>query len=173
MKNGILLIIVSVLAGFGAGYWGGNSSKGHPANEYYAIARDNSVLLKNMADRINQFETESVPRHVAGDCQSYSGLLSSIRKTITDSIKSLSTDSAIAVTAANESSAPSQEQVQLYDTVKKRIYNYATSGQPIMEAMSEDPDIQNLTHEQQRQLAMDVIERFNRGEITMSQIKGH
>ena len=172
MKTGTLLIIMSLIVGIGIGYWGGISLMEHPANEYYTIAHDNNVLLKKMTSRIDQLETEAVTQHVAGDCQSHSGLLSSIRKTIIDSIEDLSTDSTIAVTASKESSAPSEEQVQLYDTVKKRIYTYATSGQPIMEVMSGDPDIQNLTHDQQRQLAMDIIDRFNRGEITMNQIQG-
>lgn len=173
MKMNTLLIISALLLGIGIGYWGDSPFREYPANDYHAIARDNNALLKKTITIIDQLEKDAVTPHMAGDCRSYSELLSDIRKTINESIKNLSAGSTTATTAASRPPAPSKEQIQAYNAAKNRIYSYANSGQPIMEAMSQDPDIQNLNHEQQRQLAMEIIERFNRGEITMDQIQGN
>lgn len=173
MKTNIMLITTTFLIGVGTGYWSGAPLKKYSTNDYYAIARDNNALLEKIVNRNNAHETGELKPSVTGDCQNYSGLLSDIRKTIIESIKNLPAESATTIAAANRATEPSKKQVRTYHAVKNRIYSYANSGRPVMDAMSEDPDIQSLTHEQQRQLAMEIIGRFNRGEITMDQIQGH
>ncbi|MBB3060129.1 hypothetical protein [Microbulbifer rhizosphaerae] len=172
MKVHTLLIAALFLFGIVIGYWTGTPDNQDLMDKHYNMIHENNALLEKVHNRLNQLETETTRQVVAGNCQTYAGLLSSIRETISESIRDLSVRSVEATLPASQHADPTERQLELYDAMKARIYAYATSGQPLMEAMSSDPEFQQLTNEQKKQLAMDVVSRLNRGEITMDQIQG-
>lgn len=172
MKTSTLLITASLLFGIVIGYWSGNPTQKNLSDKRYNMINENNALLEKVHNRLNHIETESTKSIAAGNCQTYAGLLSSIRETISESIRGSSAGSIAATAVASDRPDPTKKQLKLYDAMEQRIYTYATSGQPLVQAMSSDPEFQQLTNEQKKQLAMEVVGRFNRGEITMDQIQG-
>ncbi|WP_308367389.1 MULTISPECIES: hypothetical protein [unclassified Microbulbifer] len=172
MKRYTLLVSASLLFGIAIGFWIGNPAQHNLMDKHYNMVHENNTLLEKVHNRLNQLETESIKRLAVGNCQTYAGLLSSIRETISKSILDSSPGPITAASTTVYPTGPTEEQHKLYDTMEQRIYTYATSGQPLMEAMSSDPKFDQLTTEQKKQLALEVVDRFNRGEITMDQIQG-
>jgi hypothetical protein len=97
---------------------------------------------------------------------------SALLEKIHNQLNHLESGSISATVVASDHTDPTEKQLDLYKDMQQRIYTYAASGQPLMEAMSSDPEFQQLTNEQKKQLAIEIVGRFNRGEITMDQIQG-
>lgn len=139
-----------------------------------ALTEQNHQLLTSIDRRLGQ---TSFP-HTFSDsdeCAEWAALLPSLKQTIKESVQSLAVGEGTTATStplADETQPPSQEQTTMYQSVKQRIYNYASSGEPLLEAMGNDPDFQQLSASQKQRLAREVVQRFNRGEITMSQLRG-
>ncbi len=79
----------------------------------------------------------------------------------------------VAGSRAIPESLPTDEQQELYQSVERRIYFYADSGEPLLEAKAGDEDFQRLSESQKKQLETEVAQRYNRGEITLSQLRGN
>jgi hypothetical protein len=172
MKTYTLLIAVSFMFGIVMGYWSGDPTQKDLTDKHYNMIHENNALLEKVHNRLNHLEMESTKMVAAGNCQTYAGLLSSIRETISESIGDSSAGPIAATAVAGHRADPTEEQHKLYNAMEQRIYAYATSGQPLLDAMSSDPQFDQLTIEQKKQLAMEVVDQFNRGEITMDQIQG-
>lgn len=174
MYSKIFSSLVALLLGVAMGFWW---DSGHevPANaSTIELAEQNNRLLASIDERLGQASF----RHTfsqGGECADLSALLPPLKRTIKESVQSLAGEDgarAMPISETGESNPPTEEQVAMYQSVKQGLYTYASSGEPLLEAMGNDRDFQQLSASQKKRLAREVAQRFNQGEITMSQLRG-
>lgn len=171
-----LLSVMSLLIGLVAGFWL-NAERSEPVNgSVSALAEQNNQLLHKLDETLIRFD--ALPQaSITDNCADLTALLPELKQTLRDSVQAVA-----AHTFANQHNAgsralpdslPTDEQQELYQSVERRIYSYADSGEPLLEAMAGDEDFQRLSESQKKQLATEVAQRYNRGEITLSQLRGN
>ncbi len=184
MKTNLVFTFATLLTGFALGLWGATPLKGSFNAKYCDIACRSCALLEEPATYIKRLKTRLVTKPVMKAPIASSPVstrlvaikpsaLSGVKATAGETVKTPEASSASAVMAASDSLAPDKEQARLYETVKKRIPAYATSDQPIMEAVSQDPEFQRLPLEQRKSLILEIVNGFNRGEFTIEQVIAH
>lgn len=186
MQLNIPLIALTLFFGIGTGYWLGGGChwqtqppaprrNAAPANAERAsdnaLVRSNHRLLKRLDRRLNDLDT------AGGGCEPPAGLVSDIRSAVRQTLENSTVNSAKSVPSSGNGTRPSEvqpsrKQQERFETVKQRIYSYASSGRPLIKALGADSDFQKLTEGQKKRIMTEVANRFNRGEITMDQLRG-
>ncbi len=172
MYSKILSSLVVLLLGVAVGFW---LDTGHdvPANgAAVALTEQNNQLLASIDKRLGQAAFHNTFSQ-GDECADWSALLPPLKQAIKESVQSLAVQGgSSAPPLADEPSQPTEEQAAMYQSVKQRIYAYASSGEPLLEAMGKDRDFQQLSASQKKRLAREVARRFNQGEITLTQLRG-
>lgn len=174
MNSKILLSVGLLLTGIGVGFLWDTGGAKSGSDAAMALAEENNQLLVSIEERMGRASF----RHTfsqSDECTQWSGLLPPLKQAIEESVQSavaLSGSGAGHMPSVPSSRPPTQEQAALYESVKQRIYAYASSGEPLLDAMGKDRDFQQLSTSQKKRLAREVVQRFNQGEITMTQLRG-
>lgn len=174
MNSKIVLPLVALLLGVAVGFWldAGHEVPTNPAA--VDLAEQNNRLLASIDERLGQTAFRRTFSR-SGECADSAALLPSLKQAIEESVQSLAMPGGggtAPVSPPNETRRPTEEQVARYQSVKQRIYTYASSGEPLLEAMGKDRDFQQLSASQKKRLAREVAQRFNQGEITLTQLRG-
>ncbi|WP_027329090.1 hypothetical protein [Marinimicrobium agarilyticum] len=174
MHSKALLPIAALCIGVASGFWLDADSERPRSHGATAVAKQNNQLLHSIEETLGRASFQQTFAS-GGDCRDVSTLLPELKATIDESIQSIAAQHPAApgkVAQLAETTTSTTEQKALYRSVEQRIYAYASSGEPLLQAMGNDQDFQRLSASQKKRLAREVAQRFNQGEISLAQLRG-